>query len=242
VSARAGDAAGLDAADWATLARGPLFAAATPEMIRHAIAGARVVQYEARQIIFSQGDPAEALYLVLDGWVKIYRLTPAGEEAVVGAFTRGESFAEPVFFLGAGYPANAEAASRARLLRIDAARFGEAIEREPRLASAILASIVQHTVYLTEDIASLKLKSAPRRLADFLLRLAGAESGQAVLSLPHEKTLLAGRLGMTPESLSRALAALREVGVETDGASLRAPDLGRLRAFARGPGKRRRSN
>ncbi len=227
------DAAALDAADRAALTTSALFAALEPGLARELLAPARVHGHEAGQLIFCEGDRADALYVVIEGWVKLYRLTPSGEEAIVGAFTRGESFAEPVFFLGGGYPASAEAASRARLLRIDAARFGAAIERRPELASAILASIVFHTERLSAEIASLKLLSTPRRLADFLARSSREGAERAEIVLPHEKTLLAGRLGMTPESLSRALAALRAVGVSVQRDRIVVADLEALRAFAR---------
>lgn len=227
------DAAALDAADRDALAASALFATLDPGLAGELLAHARVHAHEAGQLIFCEGDRADALYVVIEGWVKLYRLTPSGEEAIVGAFTRGESFAEPVFFLGGGYPASAEAASRARLLRIDAARFGAAIERRPELASAILASIVFHTERLSAEIASLKLLSTPRRLADFLIRSSPEGAARAAIVLPHEKALLAGRLGMTPESLSRALAALRGVGVSVERDRIVVPDLAALRGFAR---------
>lgn len=223
----------LDAGDWRILRACPLFSAVEPEVIVRLCGGRRPASLEARQIIFSQGDPAEAFYVVLEGWVKLYRITPAGEEAVVGVFTRAESFAEPVFFLGGVYPASAEAASPLRLLRIDTARFNEAIEHNPGLAATLLGSIVAHTERLFNEIASLKMLSTPRRLAEFLVRQAPVGAGRAALVLPYEKALLAGRLGMTPESLSRALAAVRKLGVSVDRDRITIADVARLDAFAR---------
>ena len=55
---------------------------------------------------------------MLDGWVKVYRATPSGEEAVFGVFARGETFAEAALFLGGTYPASAEVVEDARLLRL----------------------------------------------------------------------------------------------------------------------------
>ena len=49
--------------------------------------------------MFSQGEALDAFYVVLEGWVKLYRLTPTGEEAVVTVMTAGETFAEAVVFL-----------------------------------------------------------------------------------------------------------------------------------------------
>ena len=223
----------LDADDWRTVCTCPLFSEVDPEVIVRLCGGRRSVSMEPRHVIFSQGDPADAFYVVLEGWVKLYRITPSGEEAVVGIFTRGESFAEPVFFLGGVYPASAEAASPLRLLRIDTVRFNEAIEQNPGLAATLLGSIVAHTERLFDEIASLKMLSTPRRLAEFLVRQAPAGASSAAVVLPYEKALLAGRLGMTPESLSRALATIRKLGVTVERDHVTIADVSGLEAFAR---------
>ena len=191
----------------------------------------RAMVLERGQIIFTQGDPADAFYLVLEGWVKLYRLTPGGSEAVVTVLTRGESFAEPVMFLGGSYPVTAEAASHGRVLRIEHAAFVHCLERESDLAAAMLASIGRRAGELTQQIGALKLLDAPRRVAEFFLRLL-ADSGDAGrIALPYEKVLIAARLGMTPESFSRALAALTKLGVTTNREIVTISDPAKLRAF-----------
>lgn len=199
----------------------------------------RAVVFEAGQTIFTQGDEARAFFVVIEGWVKVYRLTPDGDEAVVSVFAQGESFAEPVMFLGGRYPVNAAAASRARLARIEAADFSAMIAAQPELSTAMLAAIAQHTQQLSDEILGLKLLGAPRRLADFLYKLAPQGAREARVTLPHEKALLAGRLGMTPESLSRALATLRKLGLRIERDHIDIPDVAALKAYSqlvgRGP-------
>lgn len=230
----------LDEADWAALRSSALFKSVDPDALARLCGDRHPALFQPRQSIFSQGDRARDFFLILEGWVKVFRLTPWGEEAVVGLFTRGESFAEPAFFLGGVYPASAEAASRLRLLRIDAGRFNTALAEEPGLAAALLGSVVSHTDQLFDEIASLKLLSAPRRLAGFLLRLAPGEAPSASLAhpyelgLPYEKALLAGRLGMTPETLSRAFAQLKKLGVLVRRDRVNISDPPALAAFARG--------
>lgn len=218
-------------ADWRAVLSCPLFGALPPEKARRLLEGRRAMLVEPRRQIFAQGDRANAFYVVLDGWVKLYRLTPGGGEAVVGVFTRGESFAEPVTLLGGRYPASAEAASAGRLLEIDAAGFDAAMAEDPSLAVAMLASIVSHADRLAADIATLKLLAAPRRVADFLARQTDARAGAATIALPHDKALLAARLGMTPETLSRAFTALRRSGVEVRRERVAVADVAALRAY-----------
>jgi len=223
----------MEPADWQTVCSSPMFGEVDGDVRARLFGHHRAISYAPHQLIFSQGDEADGFYLVLEGWVKLYRSTPSGGEAIVGVFTRGESFAEAVFFLGGAYPASAEAASHLRLLKIDSARFNEAVEAGPGLGATLLGSVVQHTERLFGEIASLKLLSTPRRLADFLIRLTPTAEGPATIVLPYEKSLLAGRLGMTPESLSRALATLRKLGVEVMRDHINIAHVETLAAFVR---------
>lgn len=223
----------LDDADWRIVCSSAMFGEVDRAVLARLCEIQRPLQYAAHQLIFSQGDRADGFFLVLEGWVKLLRITPAGHEAIVGAFTRGESFAEAVFFLGGVYPASAQAASSLRLLRIDAARFNEAMAQNADLAATLLGSVVQHTERLFDEIATLKLLSSPRRLADFLVRQTQPGDRQATIVLPHDKAMLAGRLGMTPESLSRALATLRGFGVTNQRDDVLIDDVERLASFAR---------
>ena len=84
-----------------------------------------------------------------------------------------------------------------------------------------------------KEITELKLQSTTERLASYLVELAGAAHGRAVLRLPCEKRLLAERLGMEPATLSRAFAKLRDLGVETGrGDRVEVADMEVLRQLA----------
>ena len=67
--------------------------------------------YDRGATIFLHGEPANAVHIVLEGWVKLFRISPNGAEAVVGVFTKGRSFAEAAAFRGDVYPVAAEAVS-----------------------------------------------------------------------------------------------------------------------------------
>ena len=221
-------------ADWAALRMCPLFRHTGETPVLRLAEKARVITVERGQIVFTQGDPADAFYIVLEGWVKLYRLTSGGDEAVVTVLTRGESFAEPVMFLGGRYPVIAEAASHGRLLRIEHATFVQCLEHESDLAAAMLASIGRRAAELTEQIGALKLLDAPRRVGEFFLHLLAGGSEGARIALPYEKVLIAARLGMTPESFSRTLGQLRKIGVRVSKDKVTIEDVARLRAYCDG--------
>ncbi|MFD1807249.1 Crp/Fnr family transcriptional regulator [Gemmobacter lanyuensis] len=92
------------------LARNSMLLADAPDdVVRAVLATARLRQFDRGATIFLQGERAEAIYIVVDGWVKLYRIAPSGAEAVVGVFTRGRSFGEAVALRHAAYPVAAEA-------------------------------------------------------------------------------------------------------------------------------------
>jgi CRP-like cAMP-binding protein len=187
--------------------------------------------YEKGTTLFLQGEPATAFFIVLDGWVKIYRTTPDGLEVVLHVFKRGETFAEAAIFLGGRYPASGETAAPSRLLTVDGAAFRSRIEERPALAMSMLASASYQLKFLVEQIEQIKVRSAPQRIADFIVRMTQVRKGAAIIELPFEKNLLANRLGMKPESFSRALAQLRVHGVTVERGTVSIADVGRLLSF-----------
>jgi CRP-like cAMP-binding protein len=218
----------MNLADNEIVAATPLFRGLSPQMTR-ALMGKSVPRaYDKGAMLFHQGEPASAFFIILDGWVKIYRTTPDGLEVVLHVFKRGESFAEAAMFLGGQYPASAEAVAPSRLLKIDGEAFRSQIRERPELAMSMLASASYQLKMLVEQIEQIKVRSAPQRIADFLIRLTSVRDGAAVVELPFEKSLLANRLGMKPESFSRALRRLRSYGVTVDREVVKIADVGGL--------------
>ena len=83
------------------------------------VARVTIQSYARGKTVFSQGDPGDAFFVVVDGWVKLSRFTTNGDEAVFSVIARGESFAEPIMFMGGRYPVNAIAATDCRLARME---------------------------------------------------------------------------------------------------------------------------
>jgi CRP-like cAMP-binding protein len=221
----------MDSRDWQIVRSTPLFGSIPQETTQSIIGNQAVRFYEKDTQLFQQGEVATGFFLILDGWVKLYRLTPDGGEAVVGVFKRGETFAEAAIFLGGRYPVSAEVVTPSRLLRFDGESLRRRIREQPDLALSMLASASYHLKALVEQIEKIKLLSAPQRAADFLVDLSPINEGSVTIELPYEKTLIANRLGMKPESLSRALAKLRPLGVSVDREHVTIADVGLLIRF-----------
>lgn len=215
------------------IARNSLLLASAPKPVVDTLLDRAVVTQIARgTTIFAQDDPADAIYIVLDGWVKLYRISAAGTEAVVGVFTRGHSFGEAVALRRDTYPVFAEAVTDSILLRLDARELLKQLNENPQVAIAMLTATYAHLHALVAQIEQLKARTGPQRVAEFLLELTEAPSGACSVQLPYDKVLIAGRLGMKPESLSRAFTKLREQGVRIQQNSAEIDDVESLRDYA----------
>lgn len=201
-------------------------------MVERLVAPATVAILKEGEILFRQGDPALAFFIMIEGWVKLYRVTFAGDEAVIHVFAKGDSLAEAVAFTGNPYPATAEAVSDVRIVRIPADHVVRCIRDMPEIALAMIASTSQHLHHLVQQVEQLKAQTGVQRVAEFLASLCPVNDGPCSIALPYDKALIAGRLGLKPESLSRAFAKLRSVGVDVRASHVAVGDVAKLRQLA----------
>ena len=188
--------------------------------------------FERGETVFLHGEQAQAIHVVIDGWVKLYRVAPNGNEAVVNVFTRGHSFGEAIALRRGMYPVSAEAVTDCTLLVISARTFISVLRQEPDVALAILAATFQHLHELVSQVEQIKAHTGAQRVAEFLLGLCQSDDGSCVVTLPYDKVLIAGRLGMKPESLSRAFAKLKSAGVRVARNHAAIDDIKALRDYA----------
>ena len=218
--------------DQTKIARRSLLLSSAPEhVVDKVLREARVRSYERGETIFLQGDQATAIYIVAAGWVKLYRVAPSGAEAVVGVFTKGRSFGEAVAFRTDVYPVAAEAVTDCSLIRIEADSLLRQIRESPEIAISILSATFVHLNGLVAQVEGLKAQTGAQRIAEFLLDLAPCSAGACEVTLPYDKVLIAGRLGMKPESLSRAFARLKDQGVTIRQNVAQIADIAVLREF-----------
>jgi CRP-like cAMP-binding protein len=228
------------ASDLDVVRRINVFRGVKPLVFERLIAPAVTLIFKAGDTVFRQGDPAVSFYIVVDGWIKLYHTTATGKEAVIYMFTKGDSIAEAVAFTGQSYPATAEAASNARIVRIPAAHIIKCIRDTPDIALIMIASTSLHLHRLVEQVTQLKLQSASQRVAEFLVSLCPPDKSPCTIALPYDKKLIAGRLGIKPESLSRVFATLRSTGVEIHDFQVVVHDVNALRRVAIGNRRSRR--
>ena len=180
-----------------------LFAGIAEEQLVKLARIARSVTLPAGASVFSQGDQADAFYLLSDGAVKVTKALLDGRRATLRHVAPGDTFGESVLF-NDSYPSSTETMAPCRLCRFDTAAFRDLMLAEPDLALAIIAAMARRLVMLSERVEELLLPVAAR-LARYLIDLCGEQGTPSRCHLAVAKHELAARLGTVPETLSRTL-------------------------------------
>ena len=174
------------------------------------------------EMIFMEQDDGNGFYLVADGLVKIFKVSPSGKEQILHVFGPGEPFGEVPVFSGKRFPANAQAISASRLLFFPRPAFLGLITAHPSLALNMLAVLSMRLRQFTYQIENLSLKEVPARLAAYLLYLATEQEREYFVTLNISKGQLASLLGTIPETLSRILTRMNKQGlIETKDRTIR---------------------
>jgi CRP/FNR family transcriptional regulator len=187
---------------------------------------ARERSFGRGELIFSEGEEADGFYVVAEGQVKVFKLSPEGKEHILHIFGPGEPFGEVPVFTGRSFPASAEAIRKSRLIFFPRSAFVDLISQTPSLALNLLGVLAMRLRQFTVQIENLSLKEVPGRLAAYLIYRAEEEAnGGDEISLPVSKRQLAGLLGTIPETLSRIFAKMSDNGlIEVEGSTIRILD------------------
>jgi len=193
----------------------PLFVDLAENQFSKVLDGMAVIELEPGQHLFEQGMPAKAFFQLLEGSVKLTRLSPDGNEKVIDLIHPGQTFAEAVIFNGApGYPVNAVSLSASHIVSIEAASYLDVLHKSPKACMDIMARISQRLHWLVNEVDRLTLHNATYRLVAYLLdQTPGASDETCDVCLSAPKHVIASRLSIKPETLSRTLKRLADAGL-----------------------------
>ena len=214
----------------------PLFQEMTPAELQRLAEGCRLRRLARGDNVFRVGEPCEEFHVTVMGQVKLFAISPAGQEKVIELVGPGNSFAEALMFTGKPYIINAQALTDTLLLTVTKQAVVGEIERDPRFAMRMLAGISRRLHGLVHDVEAYALHSGMQRVIGYLLRDQIAEdcvSGEVItVSLPVSKATIASRLSLTPEYFSRVLHELEAAGlVRIDKRDVHILDVKRLSAY-----------
>lgn len=189
--------------------------------------------YKKGKVIYIEGDTAEYFYISQNGWVKLFHQTIGGEEAIVDIIDGNNSFGEDAIFNNNRYTSSAEVVEDTELIMLPLSILKEQVNTNTSVAAAMLYSMSHHRKHQELEIEHLALQSAPQRIGCFLLKMCPTNKTSKIkLNLPYDKALIASRLGMKSETLSRALNTLRqEAGIRINNSTIEIDDIERLTNF-----------
>ena len=175
-----------------------------------------ILEYKKGQLIYSQDQPSTSLYLVIDGKVKVCRMTDDGRSVVVDIYQTDEFFGESAFL---GTPTRDEQAlsmENTKVMTWTASEIEEIVMKRPRLAVALLQILVQRSLDFGHRIESFSVDNIARRLARTLIRFSerlgeSTEDG-SVQMMPFTHELLSQYVGTSREIVTHYMNQFRRQG------------------------------
>lgn len=210
----------------------PLFRDSTDETYASLMSNSFLQRFPPGLELIQEDDPADFLHVVVEGLVEL--------GAAHGPRETTLSFVRPygTFILAAVlqdqvYLQRARTLERSRILMVPAAAVRETMRLDVGFMTAITRELATDCRAAVKDLKNQKLRTGAERLASWLLLHDRLQGGSGTLVIGIEKRVLAARLGMTPENLSRAFATLGGYGVEVQGPKVLLHEPGDLERLAK---------
>jgi len=209
----------LTSADRAAIIRQLDFGSSLNDSVVLELASSSVVlDFRRRRFVYRAGEPADCLYAIINGRVKLCRIeTDSGREAVIDILPEGSLFGESALYSAAGQRANSAVAyENSRLLRIHVADFKRGMAEDNRLHDYTFRLIGQRLENAERRLADFALNAIPARLdrllADFSIRYGVSEPEGVLIDIPLPHREIASIVGSTRESVTVRLNAMRREG------------------------------
>ncbi len=189
-----------------------LFESLTLEQLERVASHAQRIHLKEGAHLFEQGDEANKFYLVLAGQIKLFCLSPDGNEKVIEIFTSGQTFAEALMFLDRPrYPVCASALSDTEIITLNSKDFASMLKESIDSCFLLMGDMSMRLHGLIREIDVLSLQNGTRRVASYFLKIAG--KGKDIFELDIPKGVMASRLSLKPETFSRIIRDLKERGI-----------------------------
>ncbi len=186
-----------------------LFSGLPEHSFRTIANNSRLLELKAGEELFEQEQPVTDFFFLSEGQVKLTRLSSEGDEKVIEIVNSGESFAEAaVFGQFTGYPVNCFAIQKSTVFKICAKSYINELRSSVDSCFAVMTRISHLNHRLLREIDSLTLHNAMHRLAVYLLKGVEDEAGVVKVNLIAPKHVIASRLSVKPETLSRTFKRL----------------------------------
>jgi len=176
--------------------------------------GSTTLQCQRNQILFAQGDTANAVFYILDGRVKLTVISPQGKEAVVAILESGDFFGEASLAGQLVCTATSTSLDSSTIVRIDRATMTRVLHNEPAFSELFMSHLMTRNVRIQEDLVDQLFNSAEKRLARTLLLLAhfGEEDNPELVIPKISQETLAEMVGTTRSRVSFFMNRFKKLG------------------------------
>jgi CRP/FNR family transcriptional activator FtrB len=210
----------------------PLFARMEASNFDALMQAAYLQQFPPHLQLIAEGDPADFLYVLVEGKVELFARTGSRETTMFVALPVS-SFILAAVLKDAVYLMSARTIEKSRLLLIPSSDIRAAFENDSSFARSILLDLATSYRGVVKALKGQKLRSSLERLANYLVRQCEEQGARDRVDLPIDKKTLASLLGMTPENLSRAFNSLAAYGVSVEGPVITLAKTADLRRLAK---------
>lgn len=193
-----------------------------------------VESFEKGEILFHRGDAASDFYYVESGQIELSLISPDGQKKIVEVIAHSRTFAEAIVFMReAKFPVTAEALSDSVVYRIPNDAYHSVLTSNSNACMRLLSDVCRHLHQRVQEIERLTIQNARSRLASYLIdHIVETNDDEATVRLDLPKHIIASRLSVTPETLSRLLRAMADDGILTvDDRLVFVHSLARLRPY-----------
>lgn len=182
--------------------------------------------FDKGKLLFLQDEPLSRFYLILEGWVKLFKGSGDGDEAVLQMLSAGDSLMEAAIFLNIPSTVSAQVVQKTTLLSLPAPIIRQTLIENRKFALNMINSLSMRSHGLIRQIEQSRLKTASERVGWFLLQLGIDQTGgkSSIVTLPYDKSTMASYLDMTPETFSRTLKQFRHKGFRIQNNTITQPD------------------
>jgi len=211
----------------------PLFQEMQPPELQRLAQGSQLREFTRGADVFRAGEPCQEFHVTVSGQIKLYAISPAGQEKIIELVGPGNSFAEAFMFMERPYMISAQALTDTLLLSVSREAVLHEIQSGAQFCMRMLAGLSRRLHGLVNDVQAYSLHSGVERVIGYLLRDLPEEGEHpASVMLPVSKASIASRLSMTPEYFSKVLHELESKGlIEIDKREIRLLDVQRLSRY-----------
>jgi CRP/FNR family transcriptional activator FtrB len=209
----------------------PLFAGVSASHVDQLLRLSFLQRFPAHVELVREREPADFLHVIVDGQVEVFAVH-RDRETTVSVLGPGQSFIVAAVVLDKIYLKSARALSPSRILMIPADAVRRCFNEDAAFARALAVELALAYRGVVKELKNQKLRSSLERLANWLLARDIESGSTGRFTIPFDKKVLASRLGMAPEVLSRTLAALAPYDVIVNGPTIQLNDVAALRKLA----------